>query len=124
MMKGRGSGYALGYNAQIVVDHDSDLIVSADVVTDQNDIAQLTPMLAQVYAAYGRVAEQSLGDGGYGSGEELKSAEDHKMAVVVALRAEPEAKGDYSKVHFRYEAESNVYVCPRGERLLQVGTNK
>jgi transposase len=124
MMKGRGAGHALGYNAQIVVDHDSDLIVTADVVADQNDAALLTPMLMQVYATYGRVAEQSLADGGFASSEELQSAEEHQMPVLVALREEPEAKGGYSKAYFRYEAEGNVYICPQGERLLQVGVNK
>jgi transposase len=124
MMKGRGTGYALGYNAQIVVDHDSDLIVSADVVADQNDTAQLTPMLLQVYAAYGRVAERSVTDGGFASGEELKRAEEHKLPVLVGLREEPETKGEYSKAFFRYEAADDVYVCPRGERLVQIGTNK
>src|SRR5205807_1570356 len=48
MMKGRGGMHALGYNAQIVVDHESDLIVATDVVTQQNDLAQLVPMLKQV----------------------------------------------------------------------------
>ena len=56
MMKGRGT-HALGYNAQIVVDHDSDLIVACDVVTDQNDLAQLVPMTEQVRETLGRVAD-------------------------------------------------------------------
>jgi transposase len=123
MMKGRGS-YALGYNAQIVVDHDSDLIVASDVVADQNDVAQLVPMLGQVLETFDRVANESVADTGYANGEQLKSAETKGIAVVVALREEPEAKGEYSKAHFRYDAENNLYLCPRGEQLLQVGTNK
>jgi transposase len=123
MMKGRGSR-ALGYNAQIVVDHDSDLIVALDVVADQNDLAQLVPMLGQVQETFGRVADESVADTGYANGEQLKSAETKGIAVLVSLREEPEAKGEYSKAHFRYDAENNLYVCPRGEQLLQAGTNK
>ena len=123
MMKGRGMS-ALGYNAQIVVDHESDLIVACDVVADQNDLGQLTPMLEQVREHYDRVANQSVGDGGYDNGEQLARAEDLKMPVIVRLRADSEEKGEFSKEHFRYEAAENVYVCPRGEKLIQIGTNK
>jgi transposase len=123
MMKGRGT-HALGYNAQIVVDHDSDLIVASDVVTQQNDLAQLVPMLVQVRDTLGRVADQTAMDNGYANGEQLKGAEERAMNAIVALRDEPDAKGEYSKAYFQYDAESNVYVCPKGERLAQIGTNK
>lgn len=123
MMKGRGT-HALGYNAQIVVDHDSDLIVACDVVSQQNDLAQLVPMLEEVRDTLGRVAEHSVADTGYSSGEQLKSAEAKGLTALVGLREEPEAKGEYSKAHFRYDAERDIYVCPRDERLVKVGTNK
>ena len=123
MMKGRGT-HALGYNAQIVVDHDSDMIVACDVVAEQNDLAQLVPMLERVRETFGRTAEQTVADAGYANGAQLKSCEESEFAVIVALREEPETKGAYSKAHFRYDAPCNVYVCPKGERLMQVGTNK
>ena len=123
MMKGRGT-HALGYNAQIVVDHDSDLIVACDVVTEQNDLTQLVPMLEHVHATFGKVAEQTVADTGYANGDHLKGAEANGWPVLVTLREEPETKGEYSKAHFRYDAADNVYICPRGERLVQIGTNK
>lgn len=124
MMKGRGGTHALGYNAQVVVDHDSDLMVAADVVAEQNDLGRLVPMLSEVHETLGRVAEQTVADNGYASGEQLKSAEDKQMPVLVALREEPDVAGAYAKVNFRYDAESNVYICPQGEQLVQIGTNK
>jgi transposase len=123
MMKGRGT-HALGYNAQIVVDHDSDLIVACDVVTDQNDLTQLLPMLEQVHETFDRVAAHNVGDTGYANGDHLEDAEARGMNVLVSLRGEPDAKGEYSKPYFRYDAQSDVYICPKGERLVQVGMNK
>ena len=123
MMKGRAMS-ALGYNAQIVVDHDSDLIVACDVSAQCNDLKQLTPMLGQVRDIYGRVADETTADGGYDNGAELARSEAENMPVLVRLREEPDAKGAFSKAHFRYDAHNNVYLCPRGEQLIQIGSNR
>jgi transposase len=124
MMKGRGATHALGYNAQIVVDQDSDLIVACTVVNEQTDLTQLVPMLDRVHATFGEVAKQTVADTGYANSDHFRSAEASEWPILVSLRDEPEKKGEYSKAYFRYDAVDNVYVCPRGERLLQIGTNK
>lgn len=124
MMKGRGGLHALAYNAQIVVDHDSDMIIACSVVADQNDLAQLVPMMEQVRETFGRVADETACDAGYANGEQLKSCEESQTPVLVALREEPEAKGAYSKAYFRYDPQGDVYICPKGEQLVQLGTNK
>jgi transposase len=123
MMKGRGM-FGLGYNAQIVVDHESDLIAACSVSAQCNDLKQLTPMLSQVRDVYGRVAAETACDGGYDNGAEHARAEAEAMPVIVRLREEPETKGDFSKAHFRYDVEANVYICPLNERLHQIGTSK
>ena len=123
MMKGR-STHGLGYNAQIVVDHDSDLIVACALTAQQNDLAQLVPMLEQVRATLGCTAAETVADGGYASGDQLKSCEENGASVIVSLRKEPESKGKYSKAYFHYDAQRNVYMCPKGETLVQIGTNK
>jgi transposase len=123
MMKGRGSS-ALGYNAQIVVDHESDLIVACDVSADQNDLKQLVPMLGQVQEQYGRVADETTADGGYNCGVQLARAEASAQPVIVKQREEPENAGAFDKSRFDYDAEHDVYICPRGEKLIQIGTSK
>jgi hypothetical protein len=94
------------------------------VVAEENDLKQLTPVLEQVREEHGRVADQSVLDGGYDSGAQLARAEEQQMPVLVRLREDSDAKGDFSKAHFRYDAAENVYVCPRGEKLIQIGTNR
>lgn len=110
-----------GYNAQIVVDSASGLIVAELVTTDETDTQQLVPMLAEVQATLGRVAEETVADAGYSSGAQLAGAEARGFPVVVRTPQEPQRPidpaGAYARSRFTYEAGRDVVVCPRGEVL-------
>lgn len=107
----------MGYNAQAVVDHRSDLVVAVDVVNDATDHGQLTPMLLEVKDTFGRVADETVADAGYASGEQLEAAERKHLPVLVNVQAESSTKGAFAKSNFTYERERDVYICPRGEVL-------
>jgi transposase len=109
-------GIRLGYNAQIVVDHDSDLVVAADVVTDATDHGQLVPMIAEVVEVLGQPAAETVADKGYWSGAQLQEAERRHLPVLVPAQEEGK-KGPYAKSNFRFNAERDVYICPRGVEL-------
>lgn len=111
------AGIVLAYNAQAVVDHDSDLVVAADVVADATDHAQLVPMVEAVAETTGRLAEHTAADAGYASGEQFEQAERRHLPVLVSTQVESSGKGDYAKSKFQYDAERDLYVCPRGEEL-------
>ena len=115
-------GLKLGYNAQIVVDHDSDLIVAADVVTDATDHGQLVPMLENVVDTLGEAAAETVADKGYWSGPQLEEAERRRLPVLVPAQEES-TKGDFAKSKFRWDAERNMYICPRGVELPLASTN-
>lgn len=116
VMKTR-EGLRLGYNAQIVVDHDSDMIVAAEVVSDATDRAQLVPMIEEAHATTGKVAEETVADAGYASGEQFAQAERRHLPVLVAVQQESSDRGEYAKSRFTYDSERDLYVCPRGEGL-------
>jgi len=69
VMKSR-QGKRLSYNAQAAVDHDSDLIVAADVTNEEDDHRLLVPMIDQVLENTGETAETTSADAGYFSGEQ------------------------------------------------------
>ncbi len=123
VMKAR-TQQTLAYNAQIVVDRDSDLIVAADVVAEETDHAQLVPMVQQVVDTFGQAAEQTVADTGYYGGEQIAEAERRYLPVIVAFPEESGTKGEFNKSHFTYDAERRGYVCPRGELLPLEGTHK
>jgi hypothetical protein len=109
-------GSKLAYNAQIVVDHDSDLIVAMGVSGDETDHEQLVPMIEQVRETCGRTAEQTVADKGYASGAQFDEAQRRHLPVIVDVQIESK-KGPYAKSNFTYDADRDVYVCPRGEVL-------
>jgi transposase len=116
VMKSR-SQRTLSYNAQAVVDHDSDMIVAADVVAEETDHAQLVPMVQQVVETLGQTADQTVADTGYYGGEQIAEAERRYLPVIVALQDESGTKGEFNKSHFSFDAERGGYVCPREEFL-------
>jgi hypothetical protein len=117
MMMGR-AGSSMGYNSQVVVDHDSDLIVAQDVSADANDHGKLVPMLDEVLDTTGRVAEETSADTGYWSGEQIDEAQRRNYPVVVNPQKDSSGKGKLLKEHFRYDLGRDVYVCPlTGEHL-------
>jgi transposase len=119
MMKTR-EGIRLAYNAQAVVDGQAGVIVAAEVTTDQNDERQLVPMLEAVQKENGKVAGETVADGGYCSGEQLDGAEKAEFPVLVNLtgvqKMEDEG-GPYHSSQFRYDSESDCYLCPMGQEL-------
>ena len=112
-----GKENALGYNAQIVVDGKSDLIVAQDVVNDETDCAQLVPMIEKVQETAGARADETMADSGYFSAAQLAEAERQSLGVLVKPKADKDEDSEFHKSRFHYDAQRDGYVCPRGEFL-------
>ena len=65
MPEAGGKSFVQGYNAQVVVDGEAQVIVAADVTQESNDKQQLVPMLEQVERNTGKRPAQGLADAGY-----------------------------------------------------------
>lgn len=119
MMKCDGK-IELAYNAQVVVDEKSGLIVAEEVVNEENDSHLLVAMLKQVEGNLGRTAEETLADGGYKSGEELTRAQQEGYSVLVNLGEEGKGRDDEGRFHtsqFVYDEQSDCCICPEGGKL-------
>ena len=107
------------YNAQAVADAQAGIIVAAEAVNEESDNAQLIPMLEETAANLGKVAETTLADGGYVSGEQLQEAEERGQAVLVAAGVETGGpkRGEYHSTKFTYDEAGDAVLCPQGQRL-------
>ncbi len=122
MMKCEGKP-VFAYNAQAMIDHESDLIVALVLSTEPTDARLLAPMMRRTNEVLGKVAKQTVADAGYYSGEQLDWAQRQAVPVLVEVQEET-ATGPYAKSHFAYDAERDGYVCPRGELLPLEGIRK
>lgn len=83
IMKTR-DGFVQGFNAQIVVDSKSQVIVAQDVTASPTDVQQLAPMVAQIKQNTGRQAEELSADAGYCSEGNLKELKRRQINAYVA----------------------------------------
>jgi len=75
MPEGGSSGFAQAFNAQAAVDGHQQIIVAADVTSQQGDRAQLVPMLRQVEQNTGAKPQKVSADTGYYSPGQVWSPE-------------------------------------------------
>jgi transposase len=126
-------GYVQGYNAQAVATVDQ-IIVAADVTTQENDVAQLHPMLAATAnelqaAGVEEAVKAALVDAGYCSEENLEQADPEGPELFVATRKDwkqreqmrqaPPPRGRIPEHLSRRERMDRKLLTQRGRRLYK-----
>ena len=102
-----------------MADAQAGIIVAQTAVNAESDHAQLVPMLEEVRANVGAVAQETVGDGGYATAEQLGEAQARGYEVLVAPGSETggEKRGEYDSAKFAYDSEKDEVICPQGQRL-------
>ncbi len=111
------SSVTLSYNAQMVADAKSGIVVAQDVTNAETDAQQLTPMIDLVKENLGAVAEETLADGGYLSADQLARAEECGYGVIVPVDHIGDATNRFDAQHFERDEERDEFICPMGQRL-------
>lgn len=106
-----------GYNAQAVVDASAQIIVAAEVVTQENDQGLLVPMADAARENTG-VAVPNVADGGYASSQQFAAAQEHGHEVITPLPGgwKHNAKAFHAS-RFVYDAARDIVGCPQGREL-------
>jgi len=131
LMKGR-SGIVIGYNAQAMVSPlapgtakgNGMLITAAEVVNSAADSGQLVPMLERAEEVTGQRVPVTLADGGYHTAASLEAGERRGQLLVMGERYQGKVKSPYFKDQFAYDATTDSYICPHGQRLPFRGLRK
>jgi hypothetical protein len=114
------------YNIQTAVDSEHALIVAHAVVLDASDIRCLRPMAEAAKEALEADSFKVVADAGYSNGEQVAYCEAAGMVPYVPVMRTVNNQGDgtlFGRADFRYEADTDSYVCPGDKRLLRKHTN-
>src|SRR5688572_1455134 len=83
-----GGSFEQCYNAQAVVDGDSQLIIANELTNNAADNGELLPMMQAVEKNFGQLPQRVLVDSGYRSEQGLASLEQMGVEALVALGRE------------------------------------
>jgi transposase len=110
---------AVGYNAQIAVDVKHKLIVEQQVTNQVVDMGQLTQTAEPAKETLGVETIDVVADKGYFKIEDIEACEKAGMVPYVPRPQHgPSVKaGLFRKDEFQYDAATDSYVCPAGQRL-------
>ncbi len=125
-MKSRQGTHA-SYNAQIVVDEKHGLIVSSDVVNENNDLNQFAEQINQANETLETPCKEACADGGYTNYDELEKITGKNIKVIVPSRQQATKKDKrklFSKDRFHYDDKNDCYICPENHLLKFSRINK
>lgn len=112
------NGYIQGYNGQIVVDCDSQIILAADVTQDRNDVNQLNPMLEEVEENVGERPKNGTADAGYWSEGNVEHAPEGVNLYIATTKDWKECKALREKGPPRGRIPKDANAKERMERKL------
>jgi transposase len=109
----------VSYNVQTAVDDKHRLIIAQDVTNVVTDVDHLSGMSIEAKEQLGVDRLKVVADRGYYNCPQIKACEQSGIEAYVdkPLTSRSRKAGLFSKQDFRYDAESDCYVCPAGERL-------
>lgn len=118
------NGFIQGYNAQIVVDTDSGIIVATELTQDHNDKNQLIPMLDQVIANTRKIPKNLLADAGYDNEKQLSQCEDRVDLYIATQKDWKQRKAMREQGQPRGRIPKNLSKRERMERKLMTKKGK
>jgi transposase len=110
---------AVGYNVQVAVDTKHKLIVEQQVTNQVVDMGMLTQTAEPAKEILGVETIEAVADKGYFKIEDIEACENAAIVPYVPRpqRGPSVRAGLFRKDEFRYDADSDSYVCPAGQRL-------
>lgn len=120
------SGTHAGYSFQSVVDEKHGLILSADVVSENNDFNQFSRQIDKANELLEQKCQVACADSGYASTAELAKIDQQGIKVVVPSQRQASEKtpSPFAKEQFTYDSIHDCYICPKGHKLTFSYLNK
>ena len=121
-----GTGVGVGYNVQIAVDTKHKLIAEQQVHSQVSDLGLLAETGRGARASLGVERIDAVADKGYFKVEDIAGCEAAGITPYVPKprRSPARRSGRFPKERFRYDAGTDTYACPNGQRLKPLYINR
>jgi transposase len=128
-MKGPHGEHFIGYNVQLAVDAKHDLIVVEEVSQCASDRGQLAAVAKEAKARLDVPTLQAVADKGYHEADQLEACEQAGIETFVPQQGTSSGQGKggveiFPKEKFSYEATTDTYQCPAGQKLARCSESK
>ena len=122
---GKKGDFQYGYNGQITVDKDNQIIVGEHLTQSANDKQEATPALQEIEETTSMLPEVMSLDNGYMSGSNLDAFNGTDIDVYMATgkgeskdhRSLDESNREVKKSDFSYDTNRDCFMCPAGHTL-------
>lgn len=126
VMKQSDGGLAPSYNVQISADAAQGIIVDVEVTQEANDSAQLLPAVERLEQRVRAKPQQMIADGGYTTHAAIQQMAERGIDFLGNLGRELRGSGvtaphQLPPGDFRYQPETNRFLCPEGKPLRPQG---
>ena len=113
------NGSHAGYTMQSVVDDKHGLILSTDVVAENNDLYQFAHQVTRANSILEKKCKVACADSGYATTSELAKIDQMGIKVIVPSQrqAADRKPSSFDKEHFIYDKLNDSYLCPEGNCL-------
>ena len=150
VLPNKEGGYAPNYTPMAVTETENGFVVGADVLIGNVEHTAMVPMLEELESDFETKVETVMGDGAYGTGENIEAMEQRKTELLSPTRndepkdnpadredpTEPVADEDldrlpinpqtkrFGKHAFVYDEPADCYFCPAGKKLTRSGSGR
>jgi transposase len=120
----KGKNFYAGFNFQSTVDKKKGLILSVDVVSENNDLNQFASQINQANHTLGKKCEVAVADCGYASTDDLEKIDNQEIKVIVPSQRQVTKKEPSLFAKERFTYSDDYYICPQGHKLTPYRLNK
>lgn len=120
----KGKNFYAGFNFQSTVDKKKGLILSVDVVSENNDLNQFASQINQVNEILGKKCKTACADCGYSSTDDLEKIDQQEIKVIVPSQRQVAKKEPSLFAKERFTYSDDYYLCPQGHKLTPYRLNK
>lgn len=126
-MKEREGCIKTNYNVQASVDETNQFILANDVTDESNDKRQLIPMIEKTEENIEAEINKGKADSGYHSADNLADTSMKEIDVYIDDPNKQRIGNNnykYDKVNFKYDSQTDSYICPEGKELELVSAKE